>query len=371
MRAVDVLGPGGLVARRHPAYEHRPQQLKLAGAVESVMSTGGRLLAEAGTGTGKSFAYLVPAIASAAERGERVVIATHTIALQEQLLGKDVPFLQGILPAEFSVVLAKGRGNFLCLRRMHQARHGQKELFDARDAEAQLERIISWSGSHEHGGSRQELDFTPDFRIWSQVNAEAGNCLGRACKHYDRCFYQAGRRRLRNANVIVANHHFLFADMSLRRAGVNLLPDFDHLVLDEAHTVEDVAAEYLGLRVSRGMVHYALNQLHGERGRGLLNTISASDEALAAVDRARHEARLFFDVVGDWVRGDRGNHRMREPGLFPVELARRGDGWVCLLCTTGSLRGNTIVWWQVACTPHTVGFLSTPRTHWLRCSRSC
>src|SRR5262245_760773 len=206
----------------------------MAEAVDRAMTGGGRVLVEAGTGVGKSFAYLAPAIAAAAERGERVVIATHTIALQEQLLSKDVPFLTGLVPAEFSVVLAKGRNNFLCLRRMGLAARAPGELLDTGSQVAQLERIVDWSRATTEG-SRQDLDFTPDGVVWSRVNAEAGNCLGRACDFFERCFYQAGRRRIQNANVIVANHHFLFADMALRRAGWHLLPKFDHLVLDEAH----------------------------------------------------------------------------------------------------------------------------------------
>src|SRR6185295_9853692 len=247
--------------------------------VDRVMTEGGRLLAEAGTGVGKSFAYLVPAVAAAAERGERVVIATHTIALQEQLLGKDVPFLTGVMPAEFSVVLAKGRGNFLCLRRMFMSLRSGRELFDTGSQESQLQRIVEWSeGTSE--GSRQELDFTPDNVVWNRVNAEAGNCLGRSCDHFDKCFYQAGKRRLQNANISVANHHFLFADMALRRAGWQLLPEFDHLILDEAHAVEDVAGEYLGMRVARGQVHYVLRQLATPQGKGLLNAMNASSEVI-------------------------------------------------------------------------------------------
>src|SRR6188508_968069 len=193
----EILGARGPVASRLPAYEERPQQTQMAVEVDRVMREGGTLLAEAGTGVGKSFAYLVPAVAAAAERGERVVIATHTIALQEQLLGKDVPFLTGILPAEFSVVLAKGRGNFLCQRRMWMGHRAGGELFDTGSHEAQLRRIMEWSETTT-GGSRQDLDFTPDNAVWSRVNAEAGNCLGRACDFYDKCFYQAGKRRIQN-----------------------------------------------------------------------------------------------------------------------------------------------------------------------------
>ncbi len=315
-----VLGPGGLVAARLPAYEERPEQMQMAVAVDRTMREGGRLMAEAGTGVGKSFAYLVPAVAAAAERGERVVIATHTIALQEQLLGKDVPFLSGILPAEFSVVLAKGRGNFLCLRRMGLADRGGKQLFESGGVDEQLQRIIDWAKT-THGGSLQELDFVPDRSLWNRVNAEAGNCLGRACDFYDQCFYQAGHRRLRNANVIVANHAFLFADMALRQVGWNLLPDYEHLVLDEAHAVEDVAADWIGMRVSRGQVNYLFRQLASTRAKGLLYTTAESGRAVGAVAAAREEAKAFFDEAGAWHDAAKPeNHRISEPHLFSSRL---------------------------------------------------
>jgi ATP-dependent DNA helicase DinG len=324
MDVSHLLGPSGPIASRLSVYEERPQQTRMALAVDRTMRDGGVLLAEAGTGVGKSFAYLVPAVAAAAERGERVVIATHTIALQEQLLGKDVPFLSGVMPAEFSVVLAKGRGNFLCLRRMNMAKVGSRELFDTGSQESQLSRIVEWS-ERTTEGSRQDLDFSPDAPVWNRVNAEAGNCLGRSCDHYDRCFYQAGKRRLQNANIIVANHHFLFADMSLRRAGWQLLPDFQHLVLDEAHAVEDVASEYLGLRVARGQVHYTLRQLATPNGKGVLNTLGDSTPvimAISAVAEARDAADAFFDDVRHWHdRGDPSNHRLRTPELFHLDVA--------------------------------------------------
>jgi ATP-dependent DNA helicase DinG len=324
MDVSHLLGPTGPVAARLPVYEDRPQQTRMAQAVDETMRMGGVLLAEAGTGVGKSFAYLVPAVAAAAERGERVVIATHTIALQEQLLGKDVPFLSGVMPAEFSVVLAKGRGNFLCQRRMHMADASGRELFDTGSQVSQLARIVEWS-ERTSEGSRQDLDFAPDNVVWNRVNAEAGNCLGRSCDYFDKCFYQAGKRRLQNANIIVANHHFLFADMALRRAGWQLLPEFQHLVLDEAHAVEDVASEYLGMRVARGQVHYILRQLASPNGKGLLNTLGDSYDAvlaISAVAEARDAADAFFDDVRRWHdAGEPSNHRLRTPDLFHLDLA--------------------------------------------------
>jgi ATP-dependent DNA helicase DinG len=321
MDVLEILGPDGPVAARLDHYEERPEQSELAAAVDDVMRRGGRLMAEAGTGVGKSFAYLVPAIAAAADRSERVVIATHTIALQEQLLGKDVPFLTGILPAEFSVVLAKGRGNFLCQRRMWSAVKGGKDLFDGQGFDEQLERIVKWSEKTDDG-TLQDLPFVPAREVWNKVNAEAGNCLGRACQFYEPCFYQAGRRRLANANIVVANHHFLFADMALRRVGWNLIPDFEHLVLDEAHGVEDVAGEYLGLGVSRGMVRHLLRMLASTKGKGVLHTVDGSDEAIEAVRTARDASDGFFMEVSAWVRaGKPKNGRIHHPELFPRTLA--------------------------------------------------
>jgi len=325
MDVTEILGPTGPVAAKLERFEERPQQVRMAAAVDRVMREGGRLLAEAGTGVGKSFAYLVPAVAAAAERGERVVIATHTIALQEQLLDKDLPFLSGILPAEFSVVVAKGRGNFLCLRRMGMARKKGRDLFESDDHDRQLDRITEWAATTDDG-TRQGLDFTPDRRVWSKVNAEAGNCLGKACDHFRRCFYQAGRRRLQNAQLIVANHHFLFADMALRKSGYNLLPDYKHLVLDEAHAVEDVAGEYLGMRVSRAQAHYLLRQLATPTGKGLLHAHGAPEAALEAVADARAEAETFFSLVDAWTRTDApSNLRVTQSGLFPLDLGTAFD----------------------------------------------
>jgi ATP-dependent DNA helicase DinG len=318
---LSILGPDGPVAARLPRYEERPEQRALAAAVDRTFREGGRLLAEAGTGVGKSFAYLVPAIAAAADRGERVVIATHTIALQEQLLGKDVPFLADLLPERFRVVLAKGRGNFLCLRRMDLARRSPGDLFDGKDEESALERIAAWSETTREG-SRQDLDFVVAPAVWSRVNAEAGNCMGRACAHYERCFYQEGRRRIQGADILVTNHAFLFADMALRKAGAQLLPDFQHLVLDEAHAVEDVAGDHLGLRVARSSVHWVLRQLATPAGRGLLHASLAPPETISLVGEARVESDALFDAVEAWCRrGDPPNHRLREPGLFPLGAA--------------------------------------------------
>ena len=297
----SALAPGGPVANSLERFEDRAEQRAMAAAVDRAMREGRRLVVEAGTGVGKSFAYLVPAVAAAAERGERVVIATHTLALQDQLLRKDVPLLLRSLPAEFSVVLAKGRGNYVCLRRLRQARTDAKELLPHLEERVVVERIASWAEGTKDG-TRQSLPFEPPGRVWSLVQAEAGNCLGRRCDFYDPCHYQAGKRRLQNADLIIANHAFLFSDLALRQGGAQLLPDYQHLVLDEAHEVEEAAGEHLGLRVSSFSVSRLLNGLVGRDGKGLLRAVDAPREAEGLVRACRGAADELFEEAGAWAR---------------------------------------------------------------------
>ncbi len=311
----SVLSPGGPLAGALDRFEDRAEQRTMAAAVDRVMREGGRLLVEAGTGVGKSFAYLVPAVAAAAERGEKVVVATHTLALQDQLLHKDVPVLLRNLPAEFSVVLAKGRNNYVCLRRLRTAREEAAELLPHMEEREAVERIHRWAAD-TRDGTRQSLDFEPPRHVWSKVQAEAGNCLGRRCDFYDACHYQAGKRRLQNADLIIANHAFLFADMALRAAGSQLLPDYAHLVLDEAHEVEEVAGEHLGIRVSAFAVTHLLGGLHGRDGKGLLRAFDAPEEDVRLVRACREAAEEFFAETGDWARQQEsgsGSTRMRTP----------------------------------------------------------
>ena len=203
----DVLDDGGLIAQRMKGYESRPQQLDMARAVAKAIATQKHLVVEAGTGVGKSFAYLVPAILAATQtrkpNGERrrIVISTHTIALQEQLIGKDIPFLNAILPVEFSAVLVKGRSNYISLRRMHGAMERSGTMFDSEPL-TQLKQIRKWSG--ETGdGSLADLSFRPLTEVWEEVQSEHGNCLGKRCSTYNDCLYYRARRRVWNADILV------------------------------------------------------------------------------------------------------------------------------------------------------------------------
>ena len=307
----DVLGDGGSIARRLKSYESRPEQMEMAGAVQRAIAEKQHLVVEAGTGTGKSFAYLVPTILAATEKqGEggkrkKVIISTHTISLQEQLIGKDIPFLNAVMPVEFSAVLVKGRSNYISLRRMKGAVDRSHALYSRPDEMNQLQQVVEWSRSTTDG-SLADLSFKPLPTVWDEVHSDHGNCLGKKCPTNDQCLYYKARRRIWNADVMVVNHALFFADLSLRRDGVTLLPDYDVVVFDEAHTVEQVAADHLGMSISNGQIDYMLGKLYNDRTqKGLLmrmNTPGAATldfqrDALQLVDRIRFLAHDLFDAV--------------------------------------------------------------------------
>lgn len=324
----QVLGEGGHVARRLSAFESRPQQLEMAAAVERAIQSGQHLIVEAGTGTGKSFAYLVPAIlAATAGQGEggqrrKVVISTHTISLQEQLITKDIPFLNAVLPVEFSAVLVKGRSNYISLRRMKGAVDRSGSLFSQPEEMDHLQKVVEWSRGTTDG-SLSDLSFRPISTVWDEVRSEHGNCLGKSCPTYESCLYYKARRRVWNADVLVVNHALFFADLALRREGASVLPDYDVVVFDEAHTLEQVAADHLGLSVTGGQIEYLLNRFYNDRTqKGLLTKIPLSSvdayqlqiAAEQLVDRLRHLNRDLFAELGEWRQSSgSANGRLRTP----------------------------------------------------------
>jgi ATP-dependent DNA helicase DinG len=197
----NILGPEGAIARRlGDRYEFRPQQLEMAGAVESALTDNHPVMIEAGTGVGKSFAYLLPVIDWAVKNKKRVVISTHTISLQEQLIDKDIPLIQAVYPDEFVAVLVKGRNNYLCQRRLEQTRRRQDGLFDQDRQRESLWTIEEWAASTTDG-SRATLPTLPEPAVWDKVCAEAGNCLGKKCPHYKPCFWQAAKRRMQGGRT--------------------------------------------------------------------------------------------------------------------------------------------------------------------------
>ena len=323
----EILGPDGRIAARMENYEHRPQQLAMAGAVDQAIRNRRHLIAEAGTGVGKSFAYLVPAILHAAgsDKGQdavkRVVISTHTISLQEQLIGKDLPLLNSVIPLEFTAVLVKGRGNYLSRRRLENAIKRAPTLFGDQEEFEQLQDIREWS-KRSSDGSLADMDRRPMPRVWDEVAAESGNCMGRQCDTYDECFYFKARRRLAHAQILVVNHALLFSDLSLRTQGASILPDYDVLVVDEAHNIEGVAGDHLGLGVSSGQVEYCLNRLYNDRSnRGLLVDKRFGD-AQQVVMECYFRARDFFEDVYEWLKSQPGgNGRARSPKIVTNALS--------------------------------------------------
>ncbi len=300
----DILGPGGAIARALANYEPRPEQLTMADAVADAVAQKRHLMIEAGTGVGKSFAYLVPALQAAAADAEcRIVISTHTISLQEQLIHKDIPFLQKVMPQKFSAVLVKGRGNYLSQRRLRVAQNRGMSLLAEPGALEQLDTLGEWA-KHTRDGSRSDLDFRPIGPVWDLVESDASNCLGKRCADYNECFYFKARRQITGARVLIVNHALFFSDLALRALGrdVGILPKYRVAIFDEAHNLEDVAAEHLGLSLTRGSVDFLLNKLlHERRGamQGLL-ALHGDEEAWRQVYRTRDAAERFFDSLLTW-----------------------------------------------------------------------
>jgi ATP-dependent DNA helicase DinG len=293
-------------------YEARPQQLEMADAVARAIADRHHLMVEAGTGVGKSFAYLVPAILAAASTKDfRVVVATHTISLQEQLVRKDIPFLQAIMPEPFHAVLVKGRSNYLSLRRRRVAAQRIGSLISEDRAVRQLTQIGEWS-RQTTDGSKSDLSFQPLPSIWELVESDSGNCLGRKCDDHDKCFYFKARRGVFAAQLLIVNHALFFTDLALRQAGASLLPDYQVAIFDEAHTVEDVAADHLGLKISRSSIDYLLNRLYNPRtNKGLLTGYTA-EQAYHQLEATRQAVDRFFDGIIAWnVRQARSSGRVR------------------------------------------------------------
>jgi len=308
-----ILGPGGAIARRLPSYESRPEQLAMASAVARAIATPNHLLVEAGTGVGKSFAYLVPAIIAAVEHKKKVVVSTHTISLQEQLLQKDLPFLRAVMPQEFTAALVKGRSNYISLRRLAGAGARASSTFIKDEDFDSLAEIKLWSG-RTTDGSRSDLDFKPSAAVWEAVASDHGNCLGKKCRTHKECFYYAARRRMATANLLIVNHALFMTDLALRGGGSGFLPEYDVAIFDEAHTVEAVAAEHLGLRIGQSQVEYLLAKLLHPKGHKGLLVYYDLGEAIDQVVRTRHAAEEFFPRIATQVgRSGSANGRIRRP----------------------------------------------------------
>lgn len=306
-------------------------------AVVRAMGAKSSALIEAGTGVGKSFAYLVPAIERCAFHNEKVVIATNTIALQEQLVNKDIPLLEQALgdrlydekgKARLRAVLVKGRGNYVSLRRLKLASERQTQILPDAAARRSLHVIEDWATTTEDGtlSTLPELDRPA---IWDRVQSDSGNCMGRRCPNYEACFYQSARREMEKANLLICNHALFFSDLALRAQEVGFLPKYDHVILDEAHSVEDVAAEHFGLSLTQGRVSHLLGSLYHARTRkGYLAQLARLgmdlelvNRAIELVAQADDASRLFFDDLVHLYRSPEvRNGRVRRPDAIANPL---------------------------------------------------
>lgn len=306
-----IFGSAGALGRGYPDYEDRPQQKQMASAVYNSLFNHRHLAVEAGTGIGKSFAYLIPAIEIAKQRECRILISTYTITLQEQLINKDIPFLSRLPGRNFTAVLAKGRNNFICIRRLEFATRRGQGLFDS--DMAALIRLSGWA-KQTQDGSLSDIVFSPSPQIWQSVMSEHGNCKGRNCPHFNKCFYWRNRRRLDSADIIVANHALLFSDLVLRQQNVSILPDYRYVIIDEAHNIEHVAEDHFGLNISEGRISFILNGLYNQKTKKGLLARAEYAQAVELVKSCQEAGKDFFKAVSRWFDADRGNGSTR-PGF--------------------------------------------------------
>jgi ATP-dependent DNA helicase DinG len=353
------LRPGGAIARAHGGYEDRPQQRELSGLIARLYNEGGVGTAEAGTGTGKSVAYLLPAIRWAVQNRERTVVSTNTINLQEQLVDKDLPFLRRALGQPFRFTLVKGRNNYVSIRRARLASEQAATLLDT-EKHAELAGILEWLEATQDG-SLSDLSFRPSAEVWDEVASESDMCLRAKCPHFEECFYQQARREAASADVLVANHHLLFSDLAVRRAQGNytapaVLPQYRRLILDEAHNLEEAATHHLGATMSRRGLYRVMRRLE-QRGKGVLPSLLAAlkvgrrdllgqsaldlieERLLPALTEARERAATVFGFLEEALRTG-GESMIRLDGGFaehPVWRLGLDDALTALLANLDTL----------------------------------
>ncbi|MBN1210022.1 MAG: ATP-dependent DNA helicase [Myxococcaceae bacterium] len=318
----SLLGPGGALQAALPAYEHRPEQLQMGRAVERAFTERSYLLAEAGTGTGKTLAYLVPALLS----GRRVVVSTATKTLQDQIFFKDLPLLKEQMGLEFEAAYLKGRGNYLCLQRFNA--FSRDPTFGSREEVRHWPQIQTWATRTETG-DRAELELPENFSAWPRLSATADTCLGSKCPLYEQCFVTRMRREAEQADLLVVNHHLFFADLSLRGTGrrnEGVLPLYEAVIFDEAHALEDAASGYFGCSVS----NHRLEELSRDAVASLPETDSRHPTLRALAARVRTHAEVFFTqaprVLG--LAGAEGGVALKADRMAmlanPLEQVRQG-----------------------------------------------
>ncbi len=326
----EIFGPEGLIAQAHPEYEYRPGQIQMAQAVMRAFEDKHHLIVEAGTGTGKTLAYLVPAVAAALGGRGRVIVSTGTKNLQEQLMEKDIPFLQSILPKNFTAAYMKGRNNYVCLQRLKRAE--TSPVLDGLEEVDYFEEVCHWS-KQSGTGDRAELANLPEnLSFWRHIDARSEICIGQKCTDFDACFITRMRDRAQRADIVVVNHHLFFADLALRNSMYgSVLPDYSAVILDEAHLIEDVASEYFGAQVS----NYQVEDLLRDVGNLVIESAEVDREVTKTSSRLLRFADNFWMGFRDG-RGAEGRYPII-PGTFAtlnadgeINSTRLGDLYVAL-----------------------------------------
>ncbi|MBU3911766.1 MAG: helicase [Candidatus Omnitrophica bacterium] len=298
----SVFDKDGPVARAMPDYETRDEQVSMAMAVGKAILNSDTLIVEAGTGVGKSFSYLVPVARFALETEGVAIISTNTINLQEQIVHKDIPFLEKALDIDFKALLVKGRHNYLCLRRLNRSNLKQKDLFADEYEMRQFAMIMTWS-YNTIDGSLYDMEGEPDSKVWDMVSVDSESCLGKKCPYYKQCFFQKAREKIREARILVVNHHLFFSNLAMQEEQKKLLPECDVLVFDEAHSIENVATEHMGTSVTNSGIKYLMDLLFNlKKQKGFLLTLG-DQEPMEWVEVIRKRSDSFFKEIKEYFEG--------------------------------------------------------------------
>ena len=330
--------PGGILSKSSLAYENRPGQYDMARAVEKAFHDKRHLIVEAGTGTGKTLAYLLPALRLARERQQRVIISTGTKNLQEQLFFKDIPFLESLL-GPLKVCYMKGRGNYLCKHKLYALR--ASPLLTGLEEISQFHHISEWEKTTDTG-DRAEIDSLPEHSpLWSKLDARSEACLGQSCPDWENCFITAMRRKALESDIVIVNHHLFFADLSIKQQAANapdagILPEAAVVIFDEAHELEDVASNYFGI----GLSTQRIDELTRDIESMLKARDALSSSIVSACSTLKDRSRLFFSALP-------GEDPFSPPttGRMPFEqresfLEESGDTYIGTLNSLTRLEGE-------------------------------
>jgi ATP-dependent DNA helicase DinG len=307
--------PGGGLASAHAGYEHRPGQEAMARAVANVLDHGGTLMVEAGTGTGKTFAYLIPIL----ESGRRVIVSTGTRNLQDQIFRKDLPFLRDEAGLAVSACLMKGRDNYLCRYRF--AQFEQEPLIEVRDERRFIPVLSRWSRETGSGDRAEVAELPDELRLWRDVNARAETCTGSKCPEYEMCWLTKVKRQAQQSQIVVVNHHLFFADLAVRSAYGAVLPDYDTVIFDEAHLLEEVATLYFGENVSANQVEELARDVEKSAAKA-----GGPAKGGGGAARLREAARELFAPIRAALREAGGRQRFEPPARDGLDLAAEWEG---------------------------------------------